>query len=110
MPQGPEQFAAECAARYRFLDAATLQRLVAAYGARINEILDGATGWADLGKLFGCGLTEAELRYLIAREWARTAGDVLWRRSKLGLHLNTSELADVEVWMRNNVPHPDDRQ
>ena len=102
MPQGLEQFASDCAARYGFLDDVTLRRLVAAYGASTTGILGAAKGWADLGKPFGCGLTEAELRYLIAREWARTAEDVIWRRSKLGLHLNTSEVSDLRLWMQSN--------
>ena len=107
MPQGLEQFASDCAARYAFLDDVTLRRLVAAYGNRTTAILGAATGWADLGKRFGCGLTEAELRYLIAREWAGTAEDVIWRRSKLGLHLNTSQVSNLKLWMQSNASHPD---
>ncbi|MDP1028435.1 glycerol-3-phosphate dehydrogenase [Sphingomonas sp. KR1UV-12] len=59
-----------------------LRRLCRAYGTRVSAILDG-----DLGPDLGGGLHTAELDYLVAKEWARTAEDVLWRRSKLGLHV-----------------------
>ncbi len=70
-----------------FLEAAHAARLVRAYGARAARVLGGAKSAADLGRHFGATLTEVEVRYLIAQEWAVTAEDVLWRRSKLGLHL-----------------------
>ena len=72
---------------YPFLDAAHAARLVRAYGARAARVLGEAKSAADLGRHFGATLTEAEVRYLIDQEWAVTAEDVLWRRSKLGLHL-----------------------
>ena len=46
-------------------------------------------------------MSEAELRYLIAREWAQTAQDVLWRRTKLGLRFNAAEAAELEAWLRD---------
>jgi len=109
MPQGLQQFTSDCAARYRFLDEFTLARLIAAYGSRTPDILRDAKDWGDLGKSFGSGLTEAELDYLIAREWATTAEDVVWRRSKLGLHLSTSEMHELKVWIQSNrsvMRHP----
>ena len=51
---------------------------------------------SDLGRVFGADLTEAELRYLARIEWAGTAQDVLWRRSKLGLRLSAAQAAEVE--------------
>lgn len=60
-------------------------RLAASYGTRALRILGEAGGMADLGSELGAGLTEAELAYLVREEWARTAEDVLWRRTKLGL-------------------------
>ena len=73
--------------RYPFLPQETARRLVRAYGTRAGRIVGGASSLADLGADFGGGLTAAEIDYLIAAEWARTAEDVLWRRSKLGLHI-----------------------
>lgn len=61
-------------------------RLARAYGSRVREILRGAKRLADLGEHLGEGVYEAELKYLVSREWAQTLEDILWRRSKLGLH------------------------
>src|ERR1700675_1909271 len=71
--------------RWRFLDEAEAQRLVGAYGTRLAEVLGEAKDRADLGPWFGPQLTGAEVRYLMAKEWARFADDILWRRTKLGL-------------------------
>ncbi len=71
--------------RWRFLGESQARRLVAAYGSRLGDILGGARDQAGLGPAFGPELTGAEVRYLMAREWARFPDDILWRRSKLGL-------------------------
>jgi glycerol-3-phosphate dehydrogenase len=71
-------------------------RLSAAYGTRLPELLGGAARMDDLGRHFGAGLYEAEIRYLSDREYARTAEDVLWRRTKLGLLMSEAERAAVE--------------
>ncbi len=85
---------------YPFLDAAWARRLVRAYGTEAGDVLRGARRAADLGRDFGAGLTEAEVDWLMTREWAITAEDVLWRRSKLGLRLGPDEAAALEDWMR----------
>jgi len=64
-----------------------LHRLVRAYGTRALQILGQAASLADLGEEFGGHLTAAEVDYLVQHEWARTAEDILWRRSKLALHV-----------------------
>lgn len=76
-----------------------VRRLVRAYGARVQAVLSHARRGGDLGQRFGADLTEAEVDYLIAEEWARTASDVLWRRSKLGLRFSAAETAALEAWM-----------
>jgi len=53
----------------------------------------------DLGQSFGDTLTEAEVRYLMANEWAVTAEDVVWRRSKLGLRMSATEISGLDDWM-----------
>jgi glycerol-3-phosphate dehydrogenase len=73
------------AARRPFLDALHARRLVRAYGRRIERILKGAQSMDELGPRFTGDLTGAEVRYLVENEWAQSADDVLWRRSKLGL-------------------------
>jgi glycerol-3-phosphate dehydrogenase len=54
---------------------------------------------ADLGQSFGATLTESEVRYLMSNEWACTAEDIVWRRSKLGLRLSPDEIAAIDDWM-----------
>jgi glycerol-3-phosphate dehydrogenase len=54
---------------------------------------------ADLGEDFGGGLTAAEVDYLVDREWARTAEDILWRRSKLGLHVPPDAAARIDAYL-----------
>jgi glycerol-3-phosphate dehydrogenase len=87
-------------ARYPFVPEPTLRRLLRAYGTRIDAILNGATNMTDLGQIFGADLTEAELRYLVRSEWARTAEDVVWRRSKLGLRLSPEQIAAIDAAMQ----------
>jgi glycerol-3-phosphate dehydrogenase len=82
------------------LPAPLLHRLARAYGARIETLLGGA----GLGAEVVSGLHEGELRYLHEHEWARRADDVLWRRSKLGLHLSEAERAVVARWCEAQWP------
>lgn len=81
--------------RYPFLDPPTADRLARSYGGDACRILGGAQQGAALGRAFGQGLSEAELGWLVEHEWARTAADVLWRRSKLGLRLTPAEAREV---------------
>lgn len=85
--------------RYAWVPPELLQRLARAYGTRIDRVLGDAASLAELGEHFGGTLYEAELRYLTAHEYARTAEDVLWRRSKLGMHLSGEAQARVAAWM-----------
>ena len=74
-------------------------RLVRAYGTEAATVLGGARSAADLGAEFGATLTEAEVRWLMAKEFARTAEDVVWRRSKLGLRMTAAQIAALEDFM-----------
>jgi glycerol-3-phosphate dehydrogenase len=85
--------------QWPFLAADHAQRLVSAYGTRVDEILSTAARSDDLGERFGADLTAAEVRYLMAKEWAQTADDVLWRRSKLGLRFTPTQTATLESFM-----------
>jgi len=84
---------------YPFLPLRLAQRLARSYGTRARDVLARANALADLGVDFGHGLTEREVRYLMDREFARTAEDVVWRRSKLGLWLSPDEIATLDAWM-----------
>ena len=84
---------------YPFLDTGEALRLTRGYGTLAHEILGDARCRADLGQDFGHGLSEREVTHLIDAEWARTAEDVLWRRTKLGLRFSAEEVAVLEGWM-----------
>lgn len=86
-------------AAHPFLSETDARRLAHSYGTRASAILKGARRREDLGRHFGGGLTEVEVAYLNREEWAQTATDVLWRRSKLGLKLSQAETAALEQWM-----------
>jgi glycerol-3-phosphate dehydrogenase len=101
---GAAALAAELAAQYPFLSAPHASRLVAAYGTRAKHILAGARTFADLGASFGATLTEAEVRYLMSEEFAGTAEDVLWRRTKLGLVCSDAEAAALVRFMASLCP------
>ncbi|MCA1299640.1 glycerol-3-phosphate dehydrogenase [Stappia indica] len=82
------------------LDPALLTRLARLYGTATRLMLDGVVTTDDLGPMFGADLSAREVGYLMDREWARTAGDVLWRRSKLGLRVTEEEAAALDQWMQ----------
>ena len=85
--------------RWPFLGEAEAQRLIGAYGSRLAAVLDKAKSRADLGPAFGPELTAAEVRYLMAREWARFPDDILWRRSKLGLTMPPADRDALAAFM-----------
>ena len=87
-----------------WLPPALALRLARAYGTRVDDLLGAARGLDDLGEDLGGGLTEAELDYLVRVEWAETAEDILWRRSKLGLHAPGDTAARVDAWLRSRRP------
>jgi glycerol-3-phosphate dehydrogenase len=86
-----EQRIADLRSRYPFLEAKWADRLIRSYGTLATTILGDATSLEDCGEHFGHGLTARELHYLKAHEWAQSAEDVLWRRTKLGLRLSPAQ-------------------
>jgi glycerol-3-phosphate dehydrogenase len=95
--------AADLLRGHPFLTSAHANRLAHAYGIRAAKVLGAAQSMADLGRGFGGTLTEREVRYLISYEWACTAEDVVWRRSKLGLRMSAAEIAALEDWFVANL-------
>jgi glycerol-3-phosphate dehydrogenase len=89
--------------QWPFLRREHAERLVDAYGTRVDQVLQDAKRPEDLGVRLGADLTAAEVRYLIAKEAAQTADDVLWRRSKLGLRFSRNERAALEQFMISAV-------
>ncbi len=87
-------------AEYAFLPEDLTARLVRSYGTRTRQVLGDAKSLADLGEDFGAGLHAAEVDYLVANEWARTTQDILYRRSKLGLHLPSDGVSRLEAYLQ----------
>jgi glycerol-3-phosphate dehydrogenase len=91
---------------YPFLTLAWAKRLVRHYGTEARDILGDATAAADLGRDFGATLTEAELKWLMRKEYARRAEDVVWRRTRLGLRLTEDQIAAIDRFMSDHVACP----
>ena len=87
-------------AEYPFLPQDLAFRLARSYGTRARQVVGSAKSLADLGEDFGAGLYQAEVDHLVAKEWARSAQDVLFRRSKLGLHLSPDGVGRLEAYLR----------
>lgn len=88
---------------YTALPPELIDRLVRMYGTRTVKLLGEASTTNDLGLHFGAGLYQREVEYLIENEWAQTAEDILWRRSKLGLRMKSQEVTDLDSWVRSRL-------
>jgi glycerol-3-phosphate dehydrogenase len=88
--------------KFSFLKPANIRRLFRAYGTEVDSILGDARFAADLGQAIG-PLTTREIEHLKSKEWARTADDVLWRRSKLGLHMKPDEQEALRLYMEGDI-------
>jgi glycerol-3-phosphate dehydrogenase len=97
-----EQRIVELSQKYSFIKPQNLRRLFRAYGMRVDKILDDARFGPDLGKSFG-PITEREIDYLKSQEWVETADDILWRRSKLGLHMKPEQQQALREYMDGNL-------
>ncbi len=97
-------FLAKVRATWPFLGEVRSARMAHAYGSLITELLAGVTDEAGIGRQFGGTLTEIEARWMQTREWARTADDVLNRRSKTGLHMTEVERAAFASWWASAYP------
>jgi D-erythritol 1-phosphate dehydrogenase len=96
----------ELNARYASLDPRLLAALVRRHGTRAPRILGSANSIADLGPHLGDTLYAAEIDYLITQEWATSAEDVLWRRTKCGLHVSAGEREAVALYLRDRSSVP----
>jgi glycerol-3-phosphate dehydrogenase len=90
--------------RYPWLPAGLRRRYAHAYGTRIERVLGAAAGPEDLGAEILPQLYEREVDYLCREEYARSAQDILWRRSKLGLHLLQADPSPLERWLAAQAP------
>ena len=96
---GVDRLIRELQAAHPFLTGAWARRLVRAYGTEAATICEGAATEHDMGRAFGATLTEREVLWLMRKEYARTAEDVVWRRNKLGLRLKEDQVAALDDWM-----------
>ena len=99
---GVERMIADLQSQYGFLTDFWARRLVRAYGTDATVMLGAAQTAQDLGRDFGATLTETEVVWLMTREYARTAEDVVWRRNKLGLRMSEAEIENLHDWMAEN--------
>ncbi|MGK5046993.1 glycerol-3-phosphate dehydrogenase [Janthinobacterium sp. GB4P2] len=97
------QFVQGLQREYAWLPAALVARYARAYGTRIHVLLDGRTDVAAMGEEIAAGLYAAEVAYVRRHEWAVSAADILWRRSKLGLHLPRETAGRLDAWL---LQHP----
>lgn len=99
-----ESFTARLEADFPFLGTARAQRFARSYGTLCLAFLNGARRAEDLGESFGAGLTAAEVDYLVDHEWACSAEDILWRRTKLGLRLTADQQRRVAEYLSRSRP------
>lgn len=100
---GFDAYCQDLVRRHPDIAPATLLRLASLYGSRAERIVEDAETDHDFGDVIGGGLTEREVLYLRETEWARTAEDVLWRRTKAGLHLDAGQRQTAEVLVQHLV-------
>jgi len=101
IPNGDMAVLIEAAQRkWSWLPIPMARRYAHAYGTRMERLLGNGGSIPDLGQPLGDSIYEAELDYMVRAEWAETAEDVLWRRSKLGLHVSPATAEAVDAWMR----------
>ncbi|WP_223421924.1 glycerol-3-phosphate dehydrogenase [Tateyamaria pelophila] len=97
-----DRLIARLRSEHDFLSPFWARRLIRAYGTDAWHVLDGATDVTELGAEFGATLTEREVIWLMKKEYARTAEDVVWRRNKLGLRLSAEQVSKLDDWMAAN--------
>ena len=102
---GADVLIRELLGRYAFLTPDWAARLVRTYGTCAKTILAGAKDASNLGQNFGADLTEAEVTWLIDKEFALTAEDIVWRRTKLGLRMTPEQITKLDLWMQSKQEH-----
>lgn len=90
-------------ARFPWLSKDLISRYASSYGHLSERFLAQKESMEELGQDFGYGLTEQEVNYLINYEWARTADDVLFRRTKVGYHFNNKQIENLESYIEKRI-------
>ncbi|NNM59788.1 MAG: glycerol-3-phosphate dehydrogenase [Legionellales bacterium] len=94
-----QQYFTQCQTVFPWVPLSMLKRLVQTYGSNIHAVLGNAKSIDELGICFGLDLYEAEVNYLLKYEWAKTAEDIIWRRTKLGLYLIKDEVEELKRYI-----------
>lgn len=105
-----ESFLQQQKERYPWMPHALCKHYARLYGARLPQIIGEATSVAGLGRHFGALLYEAEVRYLVDKEWAQQAEDILWRRTKHRLHLTDAQQQEFADWFTQTWAAPGQAQ
>ena len=93
----------ELAAAHSGIAPSLAARLIRAYGTLARDVVSGVAAVQDLGTHFGADLYQREVEYLVRHEWAMTADDILWRRTKLGLRVTKVEHDSLSDWLAANL-------
>lgn len=99
---GFDRLVADIQAEHPYLTSFHARRMARAYGTQAFDVLGDATSLDDLGQDFGASLHQREVTWLISKEFARNAEDIVWRRSKLGLRLSTEQIQALDNWVSSN--------
>ena len=97
-PLSMDQFIKEQAKKYQWLEADLLRRYATTYGTGMDVLLKDKQSTDDMGTAYGDGVYGAELDYLVKHEWAKNLDDILWRRTKLGLHISDTTYANLNSY------------
>ncbi len=98
-----DAFAMKLQQDYPFIGANLARRFANSYGTLTHTLLDKVNAEDELGQHFGNQLYQVEVDYLINHEWARSAEDILWRRTKLGLELTSDQVTALESYIQTKV-------
>lgn len=98
-----QEFIAQLSDQYSFLSAAHIQRLATHYGSKVKQMLGDAKQVEALGTHMGYDVYAAELDYVIANEWVTCAEDFIWRRTRLGLHIDEATKANIQNYIEKQV-------
>ncbi len=96
-------FLSLCKKLYPWVESSLLTDYATKYGTRISILLEGCVNASDLGATLAPGLFEKEVDYLMTHEYARSAEDVLWRRTKTGLHASADQIKQLDQWMKRKL-------
>jgi glycerol-3-phosphate dehydrogenase len=101
-----DEFLADFSTRHAWLSIQLAQRYARSYGSRADRLLGNARSVQALGEELSPGLFEIEVRYLVEQEWAKSTNDILWRRTKLGLHASHESVQRLASWLAAGQPNP----